>query len=46
MVSFNVKSLFNNYRTIKLISKRIYGDAELQTTITKSKMKEIMLLCT
>ena len=46
MVSFDVKSLFNNYRTINIISKRIYGDAELQTTITRSKMKEMLLLCT
>ena len=38
MVSFDFKSLFTNVlldRTINIILKRIYGNAELQTTITR-----------
>ena len=49
MVSFDVKSLFVNVslnRTINIILKKIYGDVELQTTITRSELKEILLFYT
>ena len=49
MVSFDVKSLFMNVpldRTINIILKRIYDQAELQTFLTRSELKEMLLLCT
>ena len=49
MVSFDVKPLFTTVpldRTINIILKRIYGEAELQTFLTRSELKEILLLCT
>ena len=49
MVSFDANSLFTNVpldRTISIISKRIYENAEIQTTITRSELKEMLLLCT
>ena len=49
MVSFDVKSLFTNVpldRTINIILKRIYDQAELQTFLTRSELKEMLLLCT
>ena len=50
MVSFDVKSLFTNVpldRTISIILKRIYDDAELPTTLTtRLELKEMLLLCT
>ena len=49
MVSFDVKSLFTNVpldRTIDIILGRIYDHKELDTSITKSEMKEMLTLCT
>ena len=49
MVSFDVKSLFRNVpldRTINIILKRIYDQAELQTFLTRWELKEMLLLCT
>ena len=49
MVSFDVKSLFTNVpldRTINIILKRIYDQAELLTFLTRSELKEMLLLCT
>ena len=48
MVSFDVKSLFTNVpldQTIDIIL-RIYHHKELDTSITKSEMKEMLTLCT
>ena len=49
MVSFHVKSLFTNVPleyTIGLVLERIYNKGELVTNITRSEMKEMLLLCT
>ena len=49
MVSFDVKSLFTNVPlecTIGLVLEQIYNKRELVTNITRSEMKEILLLCT
>ena len=49
MVSFDVKSLFTNVpldRTIDIILGRVYDHKELDTSITKSEMKEMLTLCT
>ena len=49
MVSFNVKSFFTNVpldRTIEIVLRRIYDKHELQTSITRSEMKELLILCT
>ena len=49
MVSFDVKSLFINVpldRTINIILKRIYNNKELETSITRNEMKEMLILCT
>ena len=49
MVSFDFKSLFTNVpldRTINIILTRIYDDAELQITLTRSALKKMLLLCT
>ena len=49
MVSFDVKSLFTNVpmeHTIGLVLKRIKNKGELVTNITRSEMKEMLLLCT
>ena len=49
MVSFDVKSLFTNVPleyTIGLVLERIYNKGELVTNITRSEMKEMLLLCT
>ena len=48
MVSFHVKSLFTNVPleyTIGLVLERIYNKGELVTNITRSEMKEMLLLC-
>ena len=47
MVSFHVKSLFTNVPleyTIGLVLQRIYNKGELVTNITRSEMKETLLL--
>ena len=49
MVSFDVKSLFTNVSldpTIDIVLRRIYDKHELQTSITRSEMKELLILCT
>ena len=49
MVSFDVKSLFTNVPlkyTIGLVLEQIYNKGELVTNITRSEMKEMLLLCT
>ena len=49
MVSFDVKSLFANVplvRTINIILRRIYDNHEIQTSITRSEMEEVLILCT
>ena len=47
MVSSDVKSLFTNVpldRTIDIVLRRIYDKHELQTPITRSEMKELLIL--
>ena len=49
MVSFDVVSLFTNVpldAAIEIILKRIHGNNEINTPITKMEMKELILLCT
>ena len=49
MVLFDVASLFTNVpydTTIEIILKRIYDNSEINTSITKMEMKELILLCT
>ena len=49
MVSFDVKSLFTNVprdRLIDNVLRRIHDKHELQTSITRSEMKELLILCT
>ena len=49
IVSFDGKSLFTNVpldRTMDIILRRIYDKHELQTSITRSEMKELLMLCT
>ena len=49
IVSFVVKSIFTNVpldRTIDIILRRIYDKHELQTSIRRSKIKELLILCT
>ena len=49
MVSFDVKSLLTNVPlkyTIWLVLEQIYNKGELVTNITRSEMKEMLLLCT
>ena len=49
IVSFGVESLFTSVplnKTINIILKRIYDNAEAQTTLTRSELKEMLLLCT
>ena len=49
MVSFDVVSLFNNVlleETINTIIKRIYEKNEINTSIPKQEMKELLYLCT
>ena len=49
VVSFDVVSLFTNVpldTTIEIILKRIYDNNEINTSITKKEMKELILLCT
>ena len=48
MVSFDVKSLFANVpldRTIDIVLRRIYDKYELQTSIARSEMKKLLILC-
>ena len=48
MVSFDVKSLFANVpldRTIDIVLRRIYDKHELQTSIARSEMKKLLILC-
>ena len=49
LVSFDVKSLFTNvplHRAMDITLRRIYDHKELDTSTTKSEMKEMLTLCT
>ena len=49
LISFNVKSLFTNVplqKTIDIILKRIYENKEINTSISKKDMKDMLILCT
>ena len=49
LVSFDVISLFRNVpldATIDIVLKRIYDNREINTTINKREMKELIKLCT
>ena len=49
MVSFDIVFLFTNVpidTTIDIILKRIYDNNEINISITKKEMKELILLCT
>ena len=49
MVSFDVKSLFTNAsleKTVKITLKRIYERKEINTSISKKEMKQLLTLCT
>ena len=49
LISFDVISLFTNVpldATIDIVLKRIYDDREINTTISKREMKELIKLCT
>ena len=47
MISFDVKSLFTNVsldRTIDIILKKKFDNQEIQTTLTKNELKELLIL--
>ena len=47
MISFDVKSLFTNIpldRTIDIILKKKFDNQEIQTTLTKNELKELLIL--
>ena len=49
MVLFDVKSLFTNVpldHTIDTILQIKFDNREIQTTMTKKKLKELLMLCT
>ena len=49
MMSFDVKSLFTNVsleKTIEITLKRIYERKEINTSISKKEMKQLLTLCT
>ena len=49
MVSFDVSSLFTNVPldyNIEVILQRIYTQKEIETSITKKKLKDLPILCT
>ena len=49
LISFYVKSLFTNVplqKTIDIILKRIYENKEINTSIFKKDMKDMLILCT
>ena len=49
LVSFDVISLFTNVpldATIDIVLKRIYDNKEINTSINKREMKELIKLCT
>ena len=49
LISFDVKSLFTNVplqKTIDIILKRIYENKEINTSISKKDMKDMLILCT
>ena len=48
-VSFDVKSLFTNVtpeKTIEITLKNIYESQEINTSISKKEMKQLLTLCT
>ena len=49
MIYFDVSSLFTMVPleyTIDVILKRIYGDKEIETKISRKDMKNLLILCT
>ena len=49
MVSFDVKSLFANVtleKTIEITLERIYERKEINTSISKKEMKQLLTICT
>ena len=49
MISFDVSSLFTMFPldyTIDLTLKRVYGDKEIETKISRKDMKNLFPLCT
>ena len=49
MISFDVVSLFTNVpldATIDIILRRIYDDKEINTDISRTDMKQLLLICT
>ena len=49
MTSFDASSLFTMVSldcTIDLTLKRIYGDKEIETKISRKNMKNLLILCT
>ena len=49
LISYDVKSLFTNVplqKTIDIILKRIYENKEINTSISKKDMKDMLILCT
>ena len=49
LISFDVKSLFTNVplqKTIDIILKRIYENKEINPSISKKDMKDMLVLCT
>ena len=49
MISFDVKSLFTNVpleKTIQIILKRVFVDKEIETSLTRRELKELLHLCT
>ena len=49
LIPFDVISLFTNVPldvTIDIVLKRIYDNREINTTINKTEMKELIKLCT
>ena len=49
LILFDVKSLFTNVplqKTIDIVLKRIYENKEINTSISKKYMKDMLILCT
>ena len=49
LILFDVKSLFTNaplQKTIDIVLKRIYENKEINTSISKKDMKDMLILCT
>ena len=49
MVSFEIKPLFTNVpldHAIDIILQRIFDNQEIQATMTKKELKELLIFCT